>query len=1008
MIPSDADALNGRSTPARNGSLSPLPSVSLSREHITEALSKSPDGGATLDLAHKSLTDVGEDGAEELATIGRDDDDGTEGALIRIALAHNRLTTLPMAFALLSRLRYLVLKANNFTIFPDVLTVMPSLEILDISRNKIKRLPSQPGSLTNLRVFSVSRNKIHRLPVYFTQFKELNLFRADQNPMEWPPKNIMEHPAGEESPAMKDWIRSVQNWIVNNTSNVLDRKASEDSTTDTDDSYADESLISSSYLDGRSFVDAPLHSRSFSLESNASIYSDMAALHSKGDAGISRSAAPSRLRLDVLPSSRAGSSSSSPLRSPSSYLPTPDEPISSTDDDSTITRRGHDPTHSRNASAGPSRSNSRHRTFAKKSLPDLRQSITTDIAPTTNGMHHSNHGIPSPPHRQESDSSNGSLANLHRSNILAHESISTSPSTVDRPPPPMDVERNSYFRRLSTLSSATISKTIPTSILTLVDAIRGILFAVSQIYQTLQHYTVYAIDERLSAVLMKVLDPASLYMHQLINALDRFDTASRRQLPAPAICRAVVETCRDTVTVFGKAVGVLSLQLKVLATHDDVRYTRQMLLVLYGAVGEIGSAWQVIAGQIDAVRPLLSDHRPPPVKAFTAATATMRQASMSVLDKATPLPTPATAPLVPSAPFGFSQGQGLLRSNSGHATTGPRVSRRHAGSFSLKDVEIGKMLPSHIEAPHLTAGVIGTSASPTPRGVRRPSVAPMSARINGTAHAPSTPGTTTPSSALPMRWDSHSRQGSQNSLLASMSSPSMGFKKPSIDLANSKSNTLVDKEAIDAMKVAVDAAPPVWEMSDEILATVPETKEQLSGVLERAKALTEKLRTNISVLESGDVNADRGTFREDAHGFAKIVIQLSSALKAHGSALPATLRTNMVKLTNATQEFVILLHVSSFSASTPRPYSPMISPMPNGASTPSLMSPSVTEDGRLGANLSRSRSVAPTPMSKLARPQSRDPPRSALPLNQTFKIPMPPRFGLLRSRSGEDYSAVPS
>ena len=436
----------------------------------------------------------------------------------------------------------------------------------------------------------------------------------------------------------------------------------------------------------------------------------------------------------------------------------------------------------------------------------------------------------------------------------------------------MDVERNSYFRRLSTLSSATISKTIPSSILTLVDAIRGILFAVSQIYQTLQHYTVYAIDERLSAVLMKVLDPASLYMHQLINALDRFDTASRRQLPSPAICRAVVETCRDTVIMFGKAVGVLSLQLKVLATHDDVRYTRQMLLVLYGAMGEICSAWQAIAGQIEAVRPLLLDHRPPPVKAYAAATATMRPAAVSGKDKSASVPTPASAPPVPSAPFGYTQGQiaPLLRSSSGHNGngTGIRMSRRHAGSFSLKDVEIGKMLPSHVEAPHYSAGVVDASSTPTLRVARRPSVAPATpARVNGLAHTPGGPSILSP----PVRWDSHSRQGSQSSLLASSSSsPSLGFKKPSVDLAASKSNTLVDKEAIDAMKVAVDAAPPVWEMMDEILATMPETKEELSGVLERAKTLTEKLKGNISVLESGDVNADRGNFREDAHAFAKV------------------------------------------------------------------------------------------------------------------------------------------
>lgn len=74
-----------RKTPStlRNAALSPLPSLSLTRDHITEALAKSPDGGATLDLAYKGLTDVGESGAEELATVGQDDESITESPVIR-------------------------------------------------------------------------------------------------------------------------------------------------------------------------------------------------------------------------------------------------------------------------------------------------------------------------------------------------------------------------------------------------------------------------------------------------------------------------------------------------------------------------------------------------------------------------------------------------------------------------------------------------------------------------------------------------------------------------------------------------------------------------------------------------------------------------------------------------------------------------------------------------------------------------------------------------------------
>jgi hypothetical protein len=110
---------------------------------------------------------------------------------------------------------------------------MPSLEILDIGRNKIKRLPTQPGFLVNLRVrtlplrhphtspnflrvnfqvFSFYRNKITRLPPYLVKFTHLSILRAEQNPWEWPPKRLME----TQSPT-KDFIKSVQRWIEDNT-----------------------------------------------------------------------------------------------------------------------------------------------------------------------------------------------------------------------------------------------------------------------------------------------------------------------------------------------------------------------------------------------------------------------------------------------------------------------------------------------------------------------------------------------------------------------------------------------------------------------------------------------------------------------------------------------------------------------------------------------------------------------------------------------------------------------
>jgi hypothetical protein len=61
-----------------------LPPTSLSSSHISDALHRSTDNGATLDLAKRNITDVGESGAEELATIGRTEAED-ESSVLRYA-----------------------------------------------------------------------------------------------------------------------------------------------------------------------------------------------------------------------------------------------------------------------------------------------------------------------------------------------------------------------------------------------------------------------------------------------------------------------------------------------------------------------------------------------------------------------------------------------------------------------------------------------------------------------------------------------------------------------------------------------------------------------------------------------------------------------------------------------------------------------------------------------------------------------------------------------------------
>jgi hypothetical protein len=82
MSPLDSEA--AAHTPSRiktNGFASPVPSIPLSAGHISDALKRSPDNGATIDLTRQYLTDV-ESGIEELATIGMEDTKD-EGSVLR-------------------------------------------------------------------------------------------------------------------------------------------------------------------------------------------------------------------------------------------------------------------------------------------------------------------------------------------------------------------------------------------------------------------------------------------------------------------------------------------------------------------------------------------------------------------------------------------------------------------------------------------------------------------------------------------------------------------------------------------------------------------------------------------------------------------------------------------------------------------------------------------------------------------------------------------------------------
>ncbi|KAI5117433.1 hypothetical protein M0805_007004 [Coniferiporia weirii] len=1003
-----------------SGRVSPLSGNVLTRAHILDAIARSADDGCTLNLSNKNLVDVGGAGVDALAEVGRGGDPLDECRILRIALIGNCLSSLPMSFARLSRLRYLTLRSNSFSVFPEVLTTMSSLEILDFSRNKVRGLPTNPGTLVNLRVMSISRNKIRKLPSYISKFRNLTVLKADHNPIEWPPKHIMEPEEDlEESDVMPRWVESLKVWMAENSA---------------EDEKGLPRPVENLLHENQDEIADLQHSRSVSVDSESSIYSTSSYVNSIEDVKAKQ---PPAIDTENIQPAIANDLSASP----ESYLPTPDDSLASAAGDDTA--QSLYSVHGRNKSytpAGEGRNGSRALSV-QKSLPDLRVA-NGRVSAASHVLVRAPMGEATKKLSKESSRSFTELPDptldgplRGRSQRPPRHNHGTMPSIIERKIPSMDYERNSYFRRLSTLPVSTISRTTPPALLSIVDSVRGILFAVSQVYQSLQHYTVYAIDERLSSVLLKVLDPASSYMMQLITALDKFDSLSKRGCPPPSVCRLVIERCRDNVAMFGKAVGVLAMQLKVLASRDDVRYSRQMLLVVYGAMAEISNSWHGIAPHLDSIEPLLreGDHSPlsspglttpTPMRTVPLKSHFASQTSNRILiPPITEQPEPTSATATPAFPrTNLAPAPTITRARSAqpqasapHVPVAPamarpthsegrsRMNRRHAGSFSVKDVEIGRALPSNAEASPPAGGVASGSSTPTPR----PHIVPLRGIIPISTLAHTTP-VAPPSGPLPQYYSPvlHSRQGSAQN--GRNGTPPLNIPGPSRNVLDvpSNSNTLVDKEAIDAVASAVRAAPAVWLMLEEIANEMVGSPVDLRDSLVRAQDVTRRLGANIKAIQESQPGADRKALREDAHVFIKTVISLSKVAKDYGAAhrLSTQLRSDIAKLTNATQEFVMLLHVSSYAPATPRPYSPMITGngihgtasglgVATNSHSPILGGAAPSEDRSQSGNagLSRSRSAQPAASSRLVPAGTPSPtPRSALPHQQTFRIPTAP------------------
>ncbi|CCA77806.1 hypothetical protein PIIN_03441 [Serendipita indica DSM 11827] len=841
---------------------SPSSGIPLSSNHVANAF-LGPEAPSSLDFSHLNLSEIPDDAVDQLVQRRASDDGQSDGSIHRIALSNNHLRTLPRSFHLLRRLRYLNLRSNALTHFPDVLSDMPSLEILDLSRNKIKSFPVSPGTLINIRVLHLGRNCLDMLPTYFPNLRELSLLKIEHNPITWPPPHVLNATAnGSDLQVASKWVLAIQSWI-------RDDLARYGPTTD-----------SARWEYPRNDAEptrSPAHDRTPSNESNGSHVSS-----------FSQSSAPDSPREfrainRLLQAETADGYSSSSVDGHHGIL-TP---------------------HSKNASLTLGRKQFPNGLplNPKKSLPELRSIHLRGADRKPKGRPPLPETFPIQ-HHQSSYSKGSASDTGHTVRPSPRNNLRDEEETENKQLPPMDGESSSYFRRMSTLPASTISKAVPKCLLVTVDAARGILFALSQIYSALRHYTVFAINDRLAGVLNKVLDPASQYLSRLITALDRFDALCRSGTPRPAACRGVLESCRDNITVFSKVVGVLQIQLKVFAGSDDLRYTRTLIMMLYGSMGELSNSWNAIVPHIEEVQNLVRDTP----ESTTISTFANAQRAAQVI------------------PEYIDSSSSEMRSNL--ALGRPRrpplseQRRREGGSFSINDVKIGKELPIF-----------------QPNSVQPLNIKPQSAASkNLRSHLRQPPSASSPRSNQGHGYSMHSPSPSASSHgHGSNHAYSNGHgDSPVNGMLSSDKDTLVDASMLSSMEESTDLALRVWKQIEDLFEVADEGNPVNRDYLMRTRELTMSLRSNIrALLDGGDGEMYGASLLKKAMAFSLDVANILKYVKEvrleRRIPLDPSLREDIQKLSHTTQEFMSFLKVSSFATGKP-PASPapsaLMSPTP--------------------------------------------------------------------------------
>ncbi|ANB13335.1 Sog2p [Sugiyamaella lignohabitans] len=573
----------------------------------------------------------------------------------KLSLRENWIVALPSQFSLMSQLSYLDISRNRLTEFPAILCQCPRIEILDISGNQIRSLPSNIGNLSEtLKVLSLSNNLFKYLPPCIAEIIDLQFLEVDNNPIELPPKDILEVRSPEE------WITNIKNYLLKNRREIQSLIEEECEQYDIIGSDLDgEGSMKSNptYLTSAQVPPMPLVSPDQPLFQQPYPSTNVHASSSNGDGGntgylsplspakdLNNShdqeielspgvSSPSNENSRVWSSERLRSNSESQVSTRAAKRMgfiikkrhTPATTVTSMNDTKEKQNQGSShlvPTTvattstslpvSTHGSAKISAEEAIKSTISgNEPLPEtthvraqshdsvfelLRPPIVSNIAPV-----HPPQAAPAPGNLTSGHSSLNNPTNTLSAGITTPSGTgsrsragSTSQGSLSTSPVLADSAPGAYFRRLSTLPEEMRPLTNDHVHNQIMEVARKVLFSSHEFHDIVRRCSAFCSDKQLTLKLNSLLQNVRTTFPSLVLSLEASDQGEDfggEEIDGTAKLKLAVIKCSESIR---ELCQFFRLNIEKLVTFIDIKFVRTMIMITFASFNELYNAWNLL------------------------------------------------------------------------------------------------------------------------------------------------------------------------------------------------------------------------------------------------------------------------------------------------------------------------------------------------------------------------------------------------------------------------------